>query len=713
MLDRAPWIWIPEEKYPAIQRCPYNILTAKGRKNASFAVVRFEKTVKFGRPVAQVDVRAGGDTFFELKLNGRTLLSGASSAGGDFLNNELPRPETYFYSAAAEGKDWKLPSRTLRFTAEVRLGPTGMYEHSQGHGGFFMSGTVTLDDGTRRTIGTDEGWEAEYLPQYSSRALYDGRLPREEKVAAVSVPDIWHAQPSPVPACELKDYFPAGGRISLPPYGKIEKIIPLNMVYAGYPAVRMSGSGAGPVRVRLYMSETPDGGEYAEELYLCGNTEYLSRKLQGVGRIRVEAENLSGQDAVLRVGLRTSCYPAPERSYTRTSDPDLDRVTEVCAHSLKYCRQTIHLDSPKHCEPLACTGDYFIEMCMTAFTYGDMRLAAADVRRTASIISSNRGRMFHTTYSLIWVEMLWKCYTFTAERRLLEDCGEALLMLLELFDSYTGGNGLIESPPDWMFVDWLFPDGISLHHPPKALGQSCMNMFYYNALVCAGRVFAELGRYADAGMCADRAESLKSAVLSQLYDPERGLFFEGLNTPERGQPSKWLPENIRKRYYRRHANILAAYAGILPEQECRELLRRIFEDSSLGEVQPYFCHFWLEAVRRNGLREEQTLKLLSMWKKPVKECHKGLPEGFYPPENYVFDRSHAWAGTPAYALPMALTGLEILEPGYKKIRLSPSDLGLSHFRCEIPTPYGTVAVEGGKDEQVRISAPDGIEISAE
>ena len=85
----------------------------------------------------------------------------------------------------------------------------------------------------------------------------------------------------------------------------------------------------------------------------------------------------------------------------------LNKVYEVCKWTLQICRQTLHLDSPKHQEPLACTGDYYIESLMTAFTFGDMRLAAFDVLRTADWLKENKGVMFHTSYSLIWVQMLY------------------------------------------------------------------------------------------------------------------------------------------------------------------------------------------------------------------------------------------------------------------------------------------------------------------
>ena len=128
-------------------------------------------------------------------------------------------------------------------------------------------------------------------------------------------------------------------------------------------------------------------------------------------------------------------------------------------------------------------------------------------------------------------------------------------------------------------------------------------------------------------------------------------------------------------------------------------------------MQPYFCHFLLEAVFRNGLREEFTLPLLEQWKGPVRECDKGLAEGFYKPEeSYSFDHSHAWGGTPACALPLALSGLEILEPGYRKIRLNPSLLGLDEAKVQIPTPFGMIELRLRRGSAPEITVPEGIEV---
>jgi len=105
------------------------------------------------------------------------------------------------------------------------------------------------------------------------------------------------------------------------------------------------------------------------------------------------------------------------------------------------------------------------------------------------------------------------------------------------------------------------------------------------------------------------------------------------------------------------------------------------------------------------------MPIVELWKEPVRQCSKGLVEGFVAPEpTYKFDHSHAWGGTPLYALPKALFGLKIAKPGMREIRLSPSLLGLRQAKTELLTPYGKVVCEMREGQEPIISAPKEVHV---
>ncbi len=698
------WIWLPASVFPEQQTTALTCMSSAGVKN--HAVVQFTKTYTCRKPIESVELRTSGDTFFRLYLNGDRIVSGPASVGGDFLGNDFPRPQ--FYATGHTVTDNPgFAAGTLAFTATVRMGSVRMFEYSMGHGGFFLTAHVRFTDGTKTVLRTDETWTAQLLPAHTAATVYDGTIPTPAPVQAERVPNLWHTLTSPIPS--LTEEKISLTPITVPAGETVETTVPLAMIYTGYPAV--DTDTAGKLRVTLRCIET-EGGGTGETYTFTEPTSYVSTFLCSAGKLRITACNEGTAPATLIPAFVLSHYPTPTCASTTTSDADLNLVLDVCTHTLKYCRQTLHLDSGSHCEPMACTGDYYIESLMTDMNFGDLRLAAFDVRRTAQLLRYNDGRMFHTTYSLIWVQMLWDVYRYAGETALLTDCEDALTILLERFSAYLGENGILENPPDYMFIDWLIPDGISTHHPPKALGQTCLNLFYYGALRTASEIYAVLDEPAMSAKNAAEAEILAKNVRELLYDAEKGLFFEGLNTPTPEHlVGKWMPQNVEKRYYRKHANILAAYFGIADKPTCQQILHKVMTDEALGNVQPYFAHFLLEAVYRNGLRDTYTLQILEEWKEPVRDCPYGLAEGFHKPEpTYSFDHSHAWGGTPSYALPLALSGLELVEPAYKKIRLNPSLLGLTQAYTEIPTPYGNIVIDQTAGKAASIQIPDGIEL---
>lgn len=307
--------------------------------------------------------------------------------------------------------------------------------------------------------------------------------------------------------------------------------------------------------------------------------------------------------------------------------------------------------------------------------------------------------------------MLFDYYMYSGDITIFDETLDSLQLLLNKFNSYIGDNGLIEKAPNYMFMDWMVCDGYSLHHPPKALGQTVLCAFYYGGMKIAQKIYSVCGDNENKKIIALRAEALRNAMNENLFDCEKGIYFSGLNTPDCTEDYLYLPKNSEKRYYTKHANILCALYGVCDSESEKEIIEKVLENEELTDYQPYFAHFVLDAVYKAGLFPKYGLKILRKWIPVVEDCCKGLAEGWHKPKDgYSFDHSHAWGGTPLYQLPNKLLGIEILEPGMKKIRISPNLCGLSRLDVQFPVEDGKIHIIAENDE-LKISKPDTIKIN--
>lgn len=704
-MKNAEWIWLPDDKYPANTHSRITALRDDGLPYYHYTVARFKKEYRFEKKLSYVNFTVSAESFFILYDGEKQIAAGPPPRAGDFYRFYEPKEKLY-----ASTFTYRTDSCVLNLSALVRMCPVNNFEFSSGRGGFILSAEAVFEDGTVTHIKTDESWLVSLDRRFCERDFYDGRIKADSFVTAEAVTNMQSPEATDIPQLEERSVSSEECSFILRPHEKLERDADFPMIYAGY--LELASDGEGEVYLDVECRELDEAGVH-EHAVLSHSDCYRSFRLLSVGELHITARNLSDTPMRISVSLVATSYPIGNAADFSCSDDELCGVMKMCTHTLKYCRQMLHLDSPKHCEPLSCTGDYYIETLMSAALDGDMRLAKLDIRRTAQLLRENGGRIFHTTYSLIWVRWLLDVYMHTGDVTLLDDCRDALLLLLERFDGYVGENGLLEHAPDYMFADWIYIDGFSMHHPPKALGQSCLCMYYFGALGDAQKIFSVLGDTKRAATFAERRESMRMAINGLLFDNRRKLYRAGLNTPnsERICGEENLPPNTNREYFIKQPNILAAYFGVCDDETCRGIIDRIMSDECEGAYQPYFAHFLLDAVFRTGLREKYTLQILEKWKKPCNECKKGLAEGFIPPQpDYSFDHSHAWGGSVLYSLPKALAGLEIISAGTKCISLSPTLLGLEHADFGIPTPYGMLKFKLKRGHVPRISAPRGIHI---
>ncbi|MBQ1552703.1 MAG: hypothetical protein IIZ66_04085 [Clostridia bacterium] len=694
----ADWIWLPQARFPEYQTASVRD-GADGKLNR-YAVVRFTRNYAFDKEIKDISLTVSGDTYFELYRDKTLIFRGPPMPGGDFLNDD-PAPNHYATAIDDLGPSEDSP-RAVEFTALVRLSRLACCEYSRGHGGFYLSGRIGLEDGSSAQIGTDGTWTCAIDRRYAGPRYFDGSLPdgTADAVNAEVTPDIWNA----VLSDQLRLCYENTELISVTVEPRSTRVI-----NADIPSIKcayVEFTSDAPVDIKCRIAEA--FGEHHSEINAKNVTFYRSDEMFSFGEAEYTVTNAGDRPAVFTASVEASHYPAFYRGSFECDDDAMNEVFDVCRETLDICRQSIHLDSPKHQELLACTGDYYIEMLMEAAAFGDLSLSRADIKRTADQLCQHDGRLFHTTYSLIFVSMFLDYYMYTADTDTLKYCEKALGLLFRRFAGYIGENGILDDPPDYMFVDWIVVDGYSMHHPPKILGQTALNAFYAGALLAAEKIYAYLGRDDISAQMRSKYDSLKSAMNAVLFDEDRMLYVSGL--PGKTKTATYLPQNPDRQFFLRHAQTLCVLYGIAEGGLAAELMRRVMDaDEDMPDYQPYFAHFVFDALYKTGLYGEYAPALLARWKPMVAQCPKGLAEGWIrPEEGYRFDHSHAWGGTALYQLMFRGCGIEIVEPGFKKILLHPQLFDFEYMNVTYPTPFGDIRVQQRKGEEPHIAATDGM-----
>lgn len=394
-----------------------------------------------------------------------------------------------------------------------------------------------------------------------------------------------------------------------------------------------------------------------------------------------------------------------EASYFHSSDSILDSIYELCKHTIKATSFTgYYIDGDR--ERIPYEADAFINQLSHYAVDNEYSIA----RRT------NVYFIDHATWPTEWLLhtalMYYYDYLYTDDLSLIEKYYENLkvksLMDLE------GENGLISTRLGKLNAELIEALGFDNRHEsikdivdwPKAERDNydfkeintVVNAFYYENLRIMSNIADKLGKTIDAELYQQKANQVRSAIQSQLIDPENGLFIDGLGS----------------RHSSLHANMFALAFGLVPEENLSQVISFIKTKGMACSV--YGAQYLLEGLCKYD-EAEYALELITNtngnrnWHNMIKAGSTLTWEAWDKQYKRNLDWNHAWGTAPLNIIVRHIWGITPDQPGFNEINISPRLSTLDYSEIKVPTKHGPIAgtyrSTRGKKHIYSIELPEG------
>jgi len=451
-------------------------------------------------------------------------------------------------------------------------------------------------------------------------------------------------------------------------------------------------------------------GQFAVRYVLPGGrTRWRSYAWRGVRYLRVRIGNATEPVHLHDLSARVTGYPFTDRGHFDSSDSRLAGIVDMCRHTIRLCCHESIMDTPWR-EQAQWLGDIAAVTLDGIYAcFGDTMLAEKFFRQAAAtqcaagtlanvsnvtVADTVRPDADMPDYSLWWVIGLLGHYRYSGDRGLVADLYDVVRRLLDGALAHRTERGLLASFGT-VLIDWAAIDRDG----------ECAA---FNAIaVGALRAGTELARLADdqaaVGRWTAAADQMHAVFESAFFDRSRGVLVDAVHA-----------DGARSEKVSEHANFAALRFGLLGADTTARIVDHLLVDRDVAatEAQPFFTSVLLDALARVGrtdlalevIRDRWGTRMLDLGATSCYEewgVNGSWRAGSY--RGFMRTLSHAWSAHPAAFLIRTLPGIQIVEPGCGRLRISPT-LDGPDYRVVFPTPHGEVTVEV-TDGRASIDAP--------
>ena len=380
------------------------------------------------------------------------------------------------------------------------------------------------------------------------------------------------------------------------------------------------------------------------------------------------------------------------------SDERLNQIWTTGAYTVHLNMQEYIWDGIKR-DRIIWLGDMHPEISTIRAVFGDEESFYASLDMAIEQWPLPKWLNGMSAYSMWYLIMQYDWYRHFGNLEFVKKHGDYITGLVDLIDTKVDEDGNETLAPK-RFLDW--PSS------PNAEGVEAG----YRALLCwalqdGAKLCTLLGDEAHARKCTEIENRLKKKVLppNNLKQAAALMAIAGLMDSETASQDFLLPGGPKgfSTFYGYYMLQALAMAGHY--EEAMDIIRKFWGGMLDVGATTFWEDFDLEWTKNSGRIDEFTPE-------GKDDIHGGF--GGYCYLGFRHSLCHGWASGPTAWLSEHVLGVEILEPGCRKVRITPHLGNLSWAEGTYPTPYGQIKIRHEKqaDGTVKSSvrAPKGVKV---
>ncbi len=444
--------------------------------------------------------------------------------------------------------------------------------------------------------------------------------------------------------------------------------------------------------------------------YVCkeGVNRFTSLKRRSGRYLFITLRNQAAPVTIRNLKVIESTYPVSNVGHFACSDPNLDRIWEISARTLKLCMEDSFTDCPLY-EQTLWVGDARNEafFAYTAFGANDLAqrcitLAGQSLERFPIVGCQlpSAWECLLPAWSFLWGISVWDNYFYSGDTAFLRKTWPQVKKNLKGAEELTNDQGLF-SGPFWNMFDWTGVD-------------DCHRVVLHNTLFAVGAVDAALkcarvlkDKKTATWLRAFRARMVKG--INALWDDKKQAYPDGVHEDGRISPQTCM-----------HTSFLSLLYDIVEKEHADAALRNIVDPpKDMVKVgSPFAILYLYEALDKAGLPDEIIRSIhanyLPMIRAGATTVWETFPGGTNTSPGFpTRSHCHAWSSAPLHFLNLLLAGIRQTGVGGSRYDISPRVNGLAWAEGTNAGFRGPVRVRWEKEGQglnITATAPEGVKL---